>query len=428
MHSLKAGLATVVVVVGGVLSLGNTEDIGAPFRLASQAFKPQKPAAVIANPLLDPDNRISDAFSVPKGLEQRVQFWLDVYSKHDNQKHIIHHSRYPWIVFKIVDTAPMIAEGKGPLWLRTERAEKKVKIERIRIQKALSTLAKKNPSHYTSEEVIWIEMLQTVRGNKKLKHVTKLASASLRTQIGQKNFFAGALKNSTQYLEHMESEFSKRGVPTELTRIPFVESSFNEKAMSRVGASGIWQIMPATGKAYMTVNENIDERNSPLKATQIAAKLLKQYYKGTGSWPLAVTSYNHGIGNIKKAIAGAQSRDLVEIIDRYHQGHFKFASSNFYACVLAAIHAEKYSDLLFPDIERKAPINFEVVTLAKPIKAHRLQQHFGISTAEILAMNLDLKSAVKKKASLHKGYKILIPREANKVAVLTAQPKEDRPF
>ena len=86
--------------------------------------------------------------------------------------------------------------------------------------------------------------------------------------------------------------------------------------MSMVGLGIAW----ATGAQYMIVNEHIDERYSPIKATVTAGRLLQSYNRALESSPLTITSYNHGIGNIHKAVRGAGSRELHEIIARYHRG------------------------------------------------------------------------------------------------------------
>lgn len=82
---------------------------------------------------------------------------------------------------------------------------------------------------------------------------------------------------------------------------PFIESSFDYSAHSSVGAAGIWQFMPRTARVYkMAVGRYVDERRDPIKATRAAAKYLKTAYDALGSWPLAIVSYNHGVGGVRK--------------------------------------------------------------------------------------------------------------------------------
>jgi membrane-bound lytic murein transglycosylase D len=210
----------------------------------------------------------------------------------------------------------------------------------------------------------------------------------------------------------MEEEFKRLDLPVELTRMPFVESSFNEAAYSKVGASGIWQIMPRTGQAYMIVNDQIDERNNPIKATTAAGRMLHSYFHALKSWPLTITSWNHGIGNIQKAIHKARSRDLPTIIDRYHQGDFKFASSNFYTCFIAALFAEKYNELVFKETPREPLQKIEIVKLSGKTRIKYLQKISGLDTKELLRYNLDLRGAVKRNSYLPKGLRIHLPPES----------------
>ncbi len=360
--------------------------------------------------LRDPLDRVTAEFQIPEGLRDRTQFWMEVYSRFDSYDHIIHHTRYPWIVFKVVNVRDMVENGKGARWLRLQKAENFVDQERKMIVKSLAKLARAVPKKPSPFETELLNVLQAVPG--KRKQVLKMASMNVRKQLGQKDFFLNALRNSSKYLPYMEEEFQKLDLPLELTRIPFVESSFNELAQSRVGASGIWQIMPVTGKSYLTVNDKIDERNSPLKATRASGRLLRSYHRALKSWGLTITSYNHGIGNIQKAIKAAKSRDISEIIDRYHKGDFKFASSNFYTCFLAALYVERYHDLLFKDVSRDRLQIREIVSLPRAIKAKDLLKLTQLELEVFLDFNRDLKQAVLKNAKVPKGFELHLPPEA----------------
>lgn len=353
--------------------------------------------------------RMSSDFKIPSGLRERTEFWFDIYTKYGEAHHIIHHLRFPWIIFKVVDTTETLANGKGPLWLRHDRASKLAKQQAAEIRSALRRLAsKKDFSKLSPLEKDLYDKLMPLPGSR--KSVFLAAAANVRSQLGQKDFFQRGLINSSRYLPYMEEAFYQVGLPVELTRMPFVESSFNEDARSKVGASGIWQIMPNTGKAYMNVNDVIDERNSPLKATVTAARLLRGYYRELGgSWPLTITSYNHGIGNIHKAIKKAGSRDLATIIERYHQGDFRFASSNFFTCFLAALYAEKYHELIFKELPREPLQETEMVRLTNAAKTSHLIKITGIDRSLLLKYNLDLRNALRQDALIPRGYTLHLP-------------------
>lgn len=358
--------------------------------------------------LTDFSGRMGAEFKVPSGLRERTDFWFDIYTRYGEAHHIIHHVRFPWIVYKIVDTTDMLISGKGPLWLRRDRGAKLAKREAAAIRKALMHLAaRRSYDNLPPLEKDLYDKLLPVKGSRKA--VFRMAANSVRGQLGQKDFFQRGLINSSRYLPYMEEEFKRQGLPAELTRMPFVESSFNEDARSKVGASGIWQIMPRTGKAYMMVSELIDERNSPLKATSAAARLLRSYYHAMNSWSLAITSYNHGIGNIQKAIRRASSKDLATIIERYHDGDFRFASSNFFTCFLAALYAEKYHELIFKEIPREPLQETETFRLSGSTRTSYVSKVTGLDRDTLLRYNLDLRHAIKRNAYLPRGYTVHLP-------------------
>ena len=84
-----------------------------------------------------------------------------------------------------------------------------------------------------------------------------------------------------------------------------------------MGAAGIWQITRYTGREFLTINYEIDERFDPIKSTEAAAKLLKKNYEVLGSWPLAITAYNHGLNGMRRAKQRLNTTDIGVIADKY---------------------------------------------------------------------------------------------------------------
>jgi membrane-bound lytic murein transglycosylase D len=107
-----------------------------------------------------------------------------------------------------------------------------------------------------------------------------------------------------RYLFHIVEEVQRRGLPTELALLPFVESAFNPQASSRTRASGIWQFMPATGKDF-ELRQNVfrDDRRDVLASTQAALDYLQRLHAQFGDWHLALAAYNWGQGNVQRAQA-----------------------------------------------------------------------------------------------------------------------------
>lgn len=357
--------------------------------------------------LKDPENRIQQEFKMNTALKWRTQFWFDIYTRYTDKDHVLHHARYPWIIFEVVNT-DAIFKKKLNFFTKHYRANKLVASRRATIINTLKKLSKrKSYKNLIGLEKKLYKTLKYVRGQR--SKVFKEAYKNLRKQLGQKTFFETGLANSTKYLSHMEEEFERQGLPRELTRLPFVESSFNEKAQSKVGASGIWQIMPLTGRSYMKVTRYIDERNSPLKATLMAAKELKRNYKILNSWPLAITAYNHGVGSVKRAIRHVKSDNFVKILNGYSDDSFGFASKNFYPSFVAALHAQMYHNQIFTDIDFRSPLKFQMVRLDKSTRVKEFLKKFNVAKEDLLNFNLDLKKAIQHNIALPKGLTIYLP-------------------
>lgn len=119
----------------------------------------------------------------------------------------------------------------------------------------------------------------------------------------RKKSFGRLMAISEYYFPLFEEEFAKQNIPLEIKYLAIVESALNPKAVSKMGATGLWQFMYQTGKQYnLKIDSYIDERSDPIKATAAAAKYMSNMYGIFGDWELVLASYNSGPGNVSKAI------------------------------------------------------------------------------------------------------------------------------
>lgn len=249
----------------------------------------------------------------------------------------------------------------------------------------------------------------------------------IRNQSGIKERFEEGLKRSGRYLPAMEKIFLDYGLPPQLTRVPMIELSFDYTAYSSVGAAGIWQFMRATGKNYMRVDNVIDERLDPIVATRAAAKYLKHAYDVLGAWPLAITSYNHGINGILKASKSVGTRDINTIIQEYDGDTFGFASKNFYPEFMAALEIDQNIEKFFPGLRKYDFVHFEEVTLPKSIGFKELVKYSQTSSDVLEDMNRQLmKPIISGNVKIPSGVLLKIP--TGKANLLLAKLGKERPI
>jgi len=358
--------------------------------------------------LLDADGRIGDAFTPEKSLEKRVSFWFDIYGAYDDHHKVIHHNLYPWLVYEVVDARKV--SGNIDVYMKSRMGLYKDLFRKLKKKK------KSKDSVYTEIEQAYLDLLATAPNPDK---ALKTAVRKIRYQTGQRNQVFKGFERSQPFMQAMENEFESRGLPTELTRLPFVESSFHMDARSHVGAAGVWQFMRRTGRKFMRVNRRYDERLSPLKSTVAAAKLLKQNHRILyKEWPLAVTGYNYGPSGLRREVKKHGNKSLGYIIKTISDDRFSFASSNFYSCFLAILYVEKYKDIVFPklELENDQP-RLQKVKLRKRMHARKLIKSLKIDKAAFLHLNPDFRKAVTKNYKLPHGLEYYIPSEEQQLAL-----------
>src|SRR5690606_2556111 len=209
---------------------------------------------------------------------------------------------------------------------------------------------------------------------------------------------------------HIAETFANRGLPPELAVLPHVESSFNPSAYSKVGAAGLWQFMRSTGRRYLRIDSEVDDRLDPFRSTEAAAQLLEYNYRVLGTWPLALTAYNHGAAGMRRAKQATGTDDIEKIVRTYRSRTFGFASRNFYVSFLAALEIDRNPEKYFGKIEPLPEVKFQEVALPAYVPVASLVRALGIDQATLREFNPALRPIVwSGQRHVPKGYHLRLP-------------------
>ncbi|MEI8209466.1 MAG: lytic transglycosylase domain-containing protein [Methylococcales bacterium] len=271
----------------------------------------------------------SGTFQRPAALEPAVEFWRKTYTAWYRSQVAFHDDRYLNVIYEVIALPGIVDES-----LTTEQKEiVKSRRDFWRGQLAQLEYKVRTNSPLNSNDRQLIAKLQT--SGKQLNTVLSGADSRVRSQRGTRERFVKGLEISRNYDRQFRKIFHDAGLPEDLAVLPHVESSFQPDAKSSAGAVGMWQFTKAAAKTFMPGGDKIDRRLDPIASATGAARYLSFAYSKLGDWPSAITSYNHGVGGMKRA-QNQVGRDFVSIVDTYDGPAFGFASRNYYAQFLAA--------------------------------------------------------------------------------------------
>ena len=232
------------------------------------------------------------------------------------------------------------------------------------------------------------------------RHESKFVSSSA--------YFKRTIERSRPYMYHISNEVAKRNMPAEIALLPFIESAYVTKAKSHVGASGLWQFMPATGRHYgLEQTPLYDGRHDIYAATDAALNYLQYLHGLFGDWSLALAAYNWGEGNVGRAVNRARAQGLEPVYENLRMPN---ETRNYVPKLLAVrniVNNPEYFGMSFADLDNK-PF-FKAVDIDQPIDLSAAVRLADISQAEFDALNPAFKSPVYIPKT---GRKLLLPATA----------------
>jgi len=213
-----------------------------------------------------------------------------------------------------------------------------------------------------------------------------LVEQAAQWYVTRPDYVARMTERARKYLYYTVQEVQKRGMPTELALLPFIESAYNPDAKSVAHAVGMWQFIPSTGKHY-NLKQNMfqDDRRSVLASTNAALDYLQNLYNMFGNWQIALAAYNWGEGSVQRAIAYNKAHNLP--VD-YQDLRMPNETRNYYPKLQAVkdiiSNPAKYG-ITLPDIPDHP--YFKAVTITRDIDVSLAAKLAGMTTDEFRSLN-----------------------------------------
>jgi len=313
-------------------------------RVNSRSYGPSaRPEAALPSAVYKPAT-YSGVFLKPGELDSAVAFWRKVYAEWQRSEVVFHDDRHLDVIYEV-----MVLPGYVDDSLSAE--QKEIINQRRNFWKTqLSLLESKRyynvPLNAGDRQLI----AKMERSGRPLAGILSGAADRVHAQRGTRERFKRGLEISGRYERQFRKIFRDAGLPEDLAYLPHVESSFQSAARSSAGAVGMWQFTKGAAKRFMPSHRKRDLRLDPFASAVGAARYLNHAYRNLGDWPTAITSFNHGIGGMKRA-QNQVGRDFARIVQNYSSPAFGFASRNYYAQFLAAREIASNPIQFFPEGE-----------------------------------------------------------------------------
>jgi membrane-bound lytic murein transglycosylase D len=293
-------------------------------------------------------------FPEPEALAPAVRLWAATFTDYGRRDVVIHDRVVPGLVYEVVrDVAdPGDARLEAGIRAALDRVERAARLAPIAL----------------------LEARAPVGG----------ALTRIRTHRGMREAFAQGLAAERLFRGPVRRALAAEGLPLDLAALPLVESCYHPGLTSAGGAVGLWQLTAEVAARWIRIDGTVDERRDPARASVAAAACLAELHDQFGSWPLALTAYNHGPTGVARARETLGTGDLAEIVRRYEGPGFGFASRNFYAEFLAARHVLAHATIYFPELGRGRLVTYKVKrgdTLARVARRH------GVTIPSLRATN-----------------------------------------
>jgi len=333
----------------------------------------------------------------PPELERDVKFWVRVYTEVDTNGGFIHDQYNLAVVYDTIHFEPNTSPRQRQHIVDDAKAKATAALRRI-------AAAKDGPLSDADQRV------KDMWGAEGTPSRLLEATDDIRFQLGQADRFREGLVRSGAWETHIAETLANLGLPPELAALPHVESSFNPAAYSKVGAAGLWQFMRSTGRRYMRIDSAVDDRLDPFRSTEAAAQLLAYNYRILGTWPLALTAYNHGAAGVRHAKETLGTDDIVKIVRNYNGKTFGFASRNFYVSFLAALEVDHNPDKYFGSLEKQNEAKFQEVIVPGYVNIGPLERALNMDGTKLRALNPALLRAVwDGQRHVPKSYRLRLP-------------------